>query len=92
MKLFGKKKESKPSENIYECEIFGGFTITRKPGGYEIMWKSPNVTTISVQTMPVISSDVQTREENGKIHVLTTECKLKLITREGKTETRISKI
>lgn len=92
MRLFSKKKEPKSSENMYEYEIFGGLTITRKPGGYEIMWKSPNVTTISVQTMPVIGSDVQTREENGKIHVLTTECKLKLITRDGTTETYISKI
>lgn len=90
MKLFGRKKESKSSENVYE--IFGGFTIVRKPGGYEITWKSPNVTTITVQSMPIISSDVQTREEDGKIYVLTTECKLRLVTVEGKTEAYISKI
>ncbi|MBS7649657.1 hypothetical protein KEJ17_08465 [Candidatus Bathyarchaeota archaeon] len=82
MRLFGKKKEQKPeeSESAYEYEIFGGFTITKKPGGdYEISWKSPNVTTIRVSSMPVISGDVQVKQEGDEIKALTTECKLKVV-------------
>jgi len=90
--LFGRKRESKGEEAVYEYEVFGGLTITRKPGGYEIMWRSPNITTISVQSMPVISEDVQAKYEGDTIHILTNECKLRVVMREGKTEAYISKI
>lgn len=96
MRLFGKKKEQKleESESTYEYEIFGGFTIIKKLGGdYEISWKSPNVTTIRVSSMPVISGDVQVKQEGDEIKVLTTECKLKVVmNKEGRTEAYISKI
>ncbi|MBS7649162.1 MAG: hypothetical protein QXK89_09880 [Candidatus Bathyarchaeia archaeon] len=91
MKLFGRKKESKTDETTYEYEIFGGFTITKVPGGYDITWKSPNVTTIKVHSMPVISEEVQVKQEGDVIRILTTECKMKLVTREGKTEAYITK-
>lgn len=91
MRWFGKKKK-KVEESVYEYEIFGGFTITKTAGGYEIRWKSPNVTTINVHSMPVISENVETKVEGDVIHVLTTECKLKLVTKEGKSEAYISKI
>jgi len=90
MKLFGRKKETKAEEITYE--IFGGFTITKVPGGYEITWRSPNITTINVHKMPVISENVQVKQEGDVIHILTTECKLKLTTKDGETEAYISKI
>ncbi|MEM1606651.1 MAG: hypothetical protein QW341_01120 [Candidatus Bathyarchaeia archaeon] len=92
MKIFSKKKdkESKVEELTYE--IFGGFTIRKDPDGYEITWRSPNVTTIKVHSAPVISQEVQFRQEGDVIHVLTTECKLKLVVKEGKAEAHISKI
>ncbi|MCD6465064.1 hypothetical protein J7L27_01690 [Candidatus Bathyarchaeota archaeon] len=91
MRWFGRKKK-KSEETVYEYEIFGGFTITKTTGGYEIRWKNPNVTTINVHSMPVISEDVETKVEGDVTHVLTKECKLKLVTKEGKTEAYISKI
>jgi len=91
MRLFGgKKKEPKVQEMDYE--IFGGFTIKKTPSGYEITWRSPNVTTLNVKSEPTIDDDVQTRREGDIIEVLTTECKLKLITKDGDTKAYISKI
>ena len=91
MRLFGrKKKEPKVQEISYE--IFGGFTIKKISGGYEITWRSPNVTTLNVRSEPVIDDDVQIRREGDEIQVLTTECKLKLITENGNTKAYISKI
>lgn len=91
MRWFGGKKK-KVEEDIYEYEIFGGFTITKTAEGYEVRWKAPNVTTIKVHSMPVISEDVNTEVKGDVIHVLTTECKLKIVTKEGKTEAYVSKI
>jgi hypothetical protein len=91
MRLFGrKKKEPKVQETTYE--IFGGFTIKKTPSGYEITWRSPNITTLSVTSEPVIAEDVQIRREGDEIRVLTTECKLKLIKENGSTRVHISKI
>jgi hypothetical protein len=90
MKLFGRKKETRAEEITYE--IFGGFTITKVPSGYEITWRSPNVTTINVHKMPIISEEVQFKQEGDVIRILTTECKLKLIKKNGETEAHISKI
>lgn len=92
MRLFGRKKEARAEETVYEYEIFGGFTIKKAPGGYEITWKSPNVTTINVHSMPIISEEVELKQEGDLIRVLTTECKLKLVTKEGKTEAYITKL
>lgn len=90
MKIFGRKKETKTEETVYE--IFGGFTITKVPSGYEITWRSPNITTINVHKMPIISKEVQVKQEGDVIRILTTECKLKLITKDGEIEACISKI
>jgi len=91
MRLFGrKKKEPKVQEVSYE--IFGGFTIKKIPSGYELTWRSPNVTTLRVSSEPVIDDDVQIKREDDTIQVLTTECRLKLITKDGETEAHISKI
>lgn len=90
MKLFGKKK--KPQAQVSSYEIFGGFTITKKPAGYEVRWRSPNVTTITVHSPPVIDENVQIRREGDTVQVLTTECKLRITTEQGRTEARVSKI
>ncbi|MCX8171096.1 MAG: hypothetical protein N3E47_03865 [Candidatus Bathyarchaeota archaeon] len=92
MKIFGRKKDKEPKAEEATYEIFGGLTIKRDPSGYEIMWRSPNVTTIKVHSMPVISQEVQFKQEGDVTHILTTECKLKLVTKEGKMEAYISKI
>ena len=91
MRLFGrKKKESEVQETDYE--IFGGFTIKKTPSGYEITWRSPNITTLNVSSEPIIDEEVQISREGDTIKVLTTECKLKLITKNGDAKVYISKI
>ena len=71
-------------------DIFGGFTITENPAGHEIRWKSPNVTTITVHSAPVIDEGVETKCEGDTTQVLTTSCKLTLTTEQGRTEARVS--
>ena len=88
MKLFGKKKTLEVQETCYE--IFGGFTINKKPSGYEITWRSPNLTTITIQSKPEIAGNVQVKNESDKIQVLSTSCKLRLTTKEGSTLADIS--
>jgi len=90
MKLFGKKKTPEVQENTYD--IFGGFAITKRPGGYEILWRSPNLTTITVDSPPTIGEGVEIEREGENIHVLTPTCKLTVTTKEGSVEARISKI
>jgi len=91
MRLFGRKKKKSEVQEL-DYEIFGGFTIRKTPSGYEITWRSPNVTTLNVKSEPIIDDDVQTRREGDIINVLTTECKLKLITEDGDVKAYISKI
>lgn len=91
MRLFGKKKKE-PGAQVSSYDIFGGFTITKGPAGYEIRWRSPNVTTITVHSPPVLDDDIQTEREGDTVHVLTTGCKLRIATEQGKTEARVVKI
>jgi len=91
MRLFGRKKKEPEVQEI-DYEIFGGFTIKKTSSGYEITWRSPNLTTLNVKSEPIIDDDVQTRREGDEIKVLTTACKLKLITKNGDTKAYISKI
>ena len=91
LRLFGRKKKE-PQAQVSSYDIFGGFTITKGLAGYEIKWRSPNVTTITVHSPPVIDEDVQTRHEGDRVQVLTTSCKLRITTEQGRTEARVSKI
>jgi len=91
MRLFRRrKKESTVQESAYE--IFGGFTIKKTPSGYEITWRSPNITTLNVNSEPVIDSDVQIRREGDVIQVLSTQCRLKLTIEKGNTKVHISNL
>ncbi len=90
MRFFGKKKTPEVQENTYD--IFGGFAITKRPGGYEITWRSPNLTTITVHSLPAIGEGVEIEREGENIRVLTTTCKMTLTSKEGRVEARISKI
>ncbi len=90
MKLFGKKKEPDPQETTHE--IFGGFTITKAVGGYEIKWRSPNLTTLTVHSSPAIDGNVQATQDGDTVQILSQDCKLRITTKEGKTEARISRI
>ena len=91
MRLFGKKKKE-PGAQMSSYDVFGGFTITKGPAGYEIRWRSPNVTTITVHSPPVLDDDIQTEREGDTVQVLTTGCKLRIVTEQGKTEARVTKI
>jgi len=91
MRLFGRKKKE-PEVQELSYEIFGGFTIKKTSSGYEITWRSPNITTLNVRSEPVIDDDVQIKREDDTIQVLTTGCKLKLIKENGDMKAHISKI
>ncbi|RJS87011.1 hypothetical protein CW704_04095 [Candidatus Bathyarchaeota archaeon] len=91
MRLFGRKKKEPEVQEI-SYEIFGGFTIKKTSSGYEITWRSPNITTLNVRSEPVIDDDVQIKREDDTIQVLTTGCKLKLIKENGDMKAHISKI
>ncbi len=90
MPLFSKKKESNVEEVSYE--IFGGFIITKNESGYEIKWKNPIPSTITVPFEPIIDANVKTSREENTIRVLSTECKLTLIKKKEGTETKISQL
>lgn len=91
MRLFGRKKKEPEVQEI-SYEIFGGFTIKKTLSGYEITWRSPNITTLNVRSEPVIDDDVQTKREGDTIQILTTECRLKLTKENGDMKAHISKI
>jgi len=90
MRLFGRKK--KEESKVVEYEIFGGATIERVEGGYEITWRSPNLTTIRTRSKPRIDDNVEAVEEADRIQVLTKECRLRLVSKDGVTEAYISKL
>ena len=90
MPLFGKKKESDVEQTSYE--IFGGFTITKNQAGYEIRWKDPNPTSITVLPEPTIDENVKTNREGDIIKILSTECKLTITKKEGSMEARVSQL
>ena len=91
MRLFGRKKKE-PAIQEFSYEIFGGFTIRKVPDGYEIVWRSPNLTTLNVNSEPAIDEDVEIKREGDTIQVLTTECKLRVIRKDGETKAYISKL
>jgi hypothetical protein len=88
MPLFGKKKEPEVEQSSYE--IFGGFTITKNPAGYEIKWKSPYPMSIIVLPEPAIDANVKTSREKDVIQILSTACKLTITKKEGSMEARVS--
>jgi len=90
MRLFGKKKDSEAKETIHE--IFGGCAVRKNQAGYEITWRSPHITTVTVSSPPTIDDDVQTKRNGDETQVLSTDCKLKIVTREGDKEAHISRI
>ncbi len=85
-----KKKEEERAEESYE--IYGGAMITKVGGRYEIKWKSPMVTTVTVSSPPEIDKDVVTSREGDVTRIETHDCKLKIVKEEGKTRALISKI
>jgi hypothetical protein len=88
MPLFGKKKEPEIEQTSFE--VFGGFTIAKGQSGYEIKWKNPNPTSITVLAEPVIDANVKTNKVGDLLQILTTECKLILTKKGGSTEARVS--
>jgi len=91
MRLFGRRKKEPEIQEI-TYDIYGGFVIEKKESGYEITWRSPNVTTLSINSEPVIDEDVQVEREGDTIKVLTNECKLKIIKEGGDMKVYISRI
>ena len=90
MKLFGKKKTPQAQATTYD--VYGGITVTENPAGYEIRWRSPNLTSIIVPSEPSIDSDLEIERNGNQIKVISTECKLKLTTTEGTIEAHIIKM
>jgi hypothetical protein len=89
MRLFGKKQAPQAEATTYE--IFGGLTVTENSAGYEIKWRSPNLTSIIVPSKPSIDSDVEIERNGNQIKVISTECKLKLTTTKEAIEAHILK-
>ncbi len=90
MPLFGKKKDPSIEQTSYE--IFGGFTITKNAAGYEIKWKNPNPSSITVSPEPVIDANVKTSQEGDTTRILSTECKLTITKKGGSTEANVSQL
>jgi len=90
MRLFGRKKKPKVQKSDYD--IFGGATITKVEGGYEVTWRSPNLTSIRLTSMPKIDEDVSVKREGDNIQVLSPECRLTIISKDGETEAHLSTI
>lgn len=89
MRLFGRKK---PKVQKSDYDIFGGATITKVEGGYEVTWRSPNLTSIRLTSMPKIDEDVSVKREGDNIQVLSPECRLTIISKDGETEAHLSTI
>ena len=90
MRFFKRKKKEEEREFTYE--IFGGAVITEVEDGYEITWKSPNLTSIRLTSPPEIDKDVMTEKEGNSIRILTRECKLKVVMSGREVKASISKI
>jgi hypothetical protein len=90
MPLFGKKKEPEVEQTSYE--VFGGFTITKNPAGYEIRWKNPNPTSITVLSEPKIDENIKTEREGDITRILTTECKLTISKKGGSIEAHVTQL
>lgn len=89
MKLFGKKK---PKVQEMSYEIFGGATIKKLPGGYEIAWKGAHPMSLKVSSMPEIDVGVNTEREGDTIRITSGECKLKIVTENGDMKAFVSKL
>jgi len=90
MRLFGRKKKSDVKKSDYD--IFGGATVTRVEGGYEVTWRSPNLTSVRLASMPKLDEGLSVKREGDTIHILSPECKLTIISKNGETEAYISKM
>jgi len=90
MRLWGKKKEEKAQESFYE--IFGGATITRVGDQYEITWKSPMVTTVTVSHPPEIGQGVKHTRQGDIFRIEADGCRLKIATKGGKTLASFSEL
>lgn len=91
MKLWGKKKgEERAQESFYE--IFGGATITRVGDQYEITWKSPMVTTVTVSSPPEIDQCVKHTRQGEIVRIEADGCRLKIAIKGGETLASFSEL
>lgn len=90
VRFWGKKRGEERAEESYE--IYGGATITKVGSRYEIKWKSPMVTTVTVSSPPEVDVDVLTSREGDILRIETHDCRLKIVKEEGKTRANISKL
>ena len=90
MPFWKKKKKEEVQEAYYE--IFGGATITKIGGQYEIRWKSPMITTIMVSSPPQINEDILSNQQGNVTKIETQECKLKIVTKDGDKRAFFSKM
>lgn len=84
------KRRKKVQESFYE--VFGGATVTRIGDGYEIAWKSAHPMSIKVSSPPEIDDDIETKKEGETIRILSQECKLKIVIKDGEMKAFFSKL
>jgi len=93
MRLFRRKKEKKSSEpQETTIEVYGGATVRKLEHGYEMTWRSPNLTSIRLTSPPVIEEGIQVTYEGENMRIDSPQFKLKIVTGEGQVKAFISKI
>ncbi|RLI37403.1 hypothetical protein DRO55_01415 [Candidatus Bathyarchaeota archaeon] len=91
MRLFRRKKKgSEPQETT--IEVYGGAIVTKLERGYEMTWRSPNLTSIRLTSPPVIEEGIQVTHEGENMRIDSPQFKLKIVTGEGQVKAFISKI
>ena len=91
MPLWGKKGKQEEDQS-FSYEIFGGATITEEGGRYEVSWKSPMVTTVTVSSPPEIGEGVKHSRQGSTVRIEAGECRLRVLKRGGETLAFISKM
>ena len=93
MRLFGRRKKEKGSElQEMTIEVYGGATITKLEHGYEMTWRSPNLTSIRLTSPPTIEEGIQVTYEGENMRIDSSQFKLKIVTGDGQVKAFISKI
>jgi len=87
MKLFGKKKPE-AQESIYE--IFGGAAVRKSEGGYEVAWKGAHPMVVKFSSLPEIGEGVKIEEKGDTLIIISSQCKLRIVTRDGEMTASIS--
>jgi len=89
MKLFGKKK---PAVQEVSYEIFGGATVRKTEGSYEIAWKGSHPMSVKFSFPPEIEEGVKTERRQDMIRITSQQCRLRIVTKDGDMKAFISEL